>query len=115
MCIRDRIISFPSEPEYQFEGTKFYNRMLEKTEQQRKKYVQSQPKAIKYKVGEKVLIRNRELPSTIQGITKKILLLYTGPFIITKDKENNTYEVTDTINNKIKGTYNQASLRRYYE
>ena len=59
------IISFPSEPEYQFEGTKFYNRVLEKTEQQRKKYIQSQPKAIKYKVGEKVLVRNRELPSTI--------------------------------------------------
>ena len=38
----------------------------------------------------------------IQGITKKLLLLYTGPFTITKDKENNTYEVTDTINNKIK-------------
>ena len=59
------IISFPDEPEYQFEGTKFYNRVLEKTEQQRKKYIQSQPKAIKYKVGVKVLVRNRELPSTI--------------------------------------------------
>ena len=65
------IITFPREPEYHFEGTKFYNKELEKTEKQRKKYVQSQPKAIKYKVGEKVLIRNRELPSTIQGITKK--------------------------------------------
>ena len=98
MCIRDS-----------------YNKVLEKTEQQRQKYIQSQPEAIKYKVGEKVLVRNRELPSAIQGITKKFLLLYTGPFTITKDNENNTYEVTDTVSNKVKGTYNQTSLKRYHE
>ena len=39
------IINFPDEPAYQFERTKFYNKVLEKTEQQRKKYVKSQPKA----------------------------------------------------------------------
>ena len=59
------IINFPDEPAYQFERAKFYNKVLEKTEQQRKKYVKSQPKAIKYEVGEKVLVKNRELPSAI--------------------------------------------------
>ena len=38
-----------------------------------------EPKPIKYQVGEKVLIKNRELPSTTEGIPKKLLLLYVGP------------------------------------
>ena len=65
--------------------------------------------------GEKVVVRNRELPSTVQGITKKLLILYTGPYLITKDNDNNTYELTNPVNNKIKGTYNQASLKKYHE
>ena len=93
----------------------YKRQVLEKTEQQRKKYIQSQPKAIKYKVGEKVLIRNREVPSAIQGITRKLLLLYTGPFTITSDNKNNTYEVTDTIRSKVKETYNQTSLKKYHD
>lgn len=70
-------------------------------------------KAIKFKIGDQVLLKNRELPSTVEGITKKLLLLYTGPYTITKDNNNNnnTYEVTDHIRNKVKGTYNQASIK----
>ena len=30
----------------------------------------------------------------IEGITKKFLLLYVGPYTITRDKGNNTYEIT---------------------
>ena len=109
------IINFPNNPTYQFERAKFYNRILEKTELQKKKYLKNQPKAIKYHIGEKVVVRNRELPSTVQGITKKLLVLYTGPYLITKDNDNNTYEFTNPVNNKIKGTYNQVSLRKYHE
>ena len=50
----------------------------------------------------------------MEGITKKLLVLYVGPYTITKDHKNNTYEIADTINKKVKGTYNQASLKKYY-
>ena len=47
--------------------------------------------------------RNRELPNTLEGISKKLLLLYIGPYTITKYNNNNTYELTDPISKKIKG------------
>ena len=84
------MVEFPINPEYQFEKRKFYNRIAEKIEQQKDKYSKNQQKTIKYNIGEKVLIKNRELPSTIEGITKKLLLLlYVGPYTITRDKGNN--------------------------
>ena len=83
MCIRDSpytvmferlppreiqdIINFPTNPEYQFENVKFYNRIREKEEQRKKKYERNNPKPINYQIGEKILIRNRELPSTLEG------------------------------------------------
>ena len=94
---------------------KFYNKTVEWAEKLREKYKKLQPKIIKYKIGEKVLLKNRELPSTIEGIAKKLLLLYTGPYTIIKDNQNNTYEIIDQITNRRKGTYNQASLKKYYE
>ena len=109
------IIDFPTDPECQFEVKKCYNRIMEKIEKQRAKYLKQQPKPIKYQVGEKVLIKNRELPSTIEGIAKKLLLLCVGPYMITKDNGNNTYEIVNPINKKIKGVYNQASIMKFHE
>lgn len=71
-------------------------------------------KIVNYKVGQNILIINRELPITMEGIAKKLLLLYTGPYIITKKNLNNTYEIKYPNNNIIKGMYNQASMRRYH-
>ena len=59
--------------------------------------------------------KRQELPSSIEGITKKLLLLYVGPYTITRDKGNNTYEITNPITKKIKGVYNQASIKKYYD
>ena len=109
------IINFPNNPDYQFESIKFYNRVMEKAEQLKKKYKKNHPKPIKYQVGEKILIRNRELPSTLEGIMKKLLLLYTGPYVITKNNDNNTYEIMNPITKKIKGTYNQESIKKYHD
>ena len=78
---------------------------MEKIEKQKTKYSQNQTKIINYHLGEKVLIKNRELPSTFEGIAKKLLLLYVGPYIITKDNGNNTYEVSNPITKK-----NQVSI-----
>ena len=71
---------------------------------------------ITYKEGEKVLLKNRELPSTLQGITKKLLLLYTGPYVVVKNNNNNnTYELKEIFSGRVKGVYNQASMKKYYE
>ena len=56
-----------------------------------------------------------QLPSSKEGIAKKLLLLYNGPYIIVKNNNNNTYVISDVETKKIKGTYNQVSLKMYYE
>ena len=89
------LIKFPTNTEYQFEKRRIYNKIAEKVEQQKNKYSKNHPHTIKYQIGESVLIKNRELPSSIEGITKKLLLLYVGPYTITQDKGNNTYEITN--------------------
>lgn len=88
---------------------------MERIERRRNKYTEEQKKAPSYQIGEKVLVRNRELPSTPDGITKKLLLLYTEAHLVSKNNGNNTYEITDIRTRKVKGNYNQASLKRYYE
>ena len=70
-------------------------------------------KIIHYTVGEKVLLKNRELPSSLEGITKKLLLLYTGPYIISKDNNNNTYEIKEISSSKVKGVFNRASMKKF--
>ena len=62
-----------------------------------------------------MLLKNRHLPSSAEGIAKKLLLLYTGPYSITRDKGNNTYELTIPETSKVKGVYNQAEIKKYYE
>ena len=79
MCIRDRpytamfeqrppqeiteIINFQPESEFEFNKTKFFNNAVERADKLRLKYQKSQPKIITYEVGDKVLLKNRELPS----------------------------------------------------
>ena len=74
------IINFPWGEEYKFDEIKCYNKVLERTEKRRRKYQEHQPKPIEYNVGDQVLLKNREMPSTVEGIAKKLLLLYTGPY-----------------------------------
>ena len=109
------LIQFPSGDEYKFNSVKFYENILERTERTRRKYQQFQPKPERYFVGDKILLKNRELPSTMEGIAKKLLLLYTGPYTVSKDNGNNTYEILDPHTLKKKGTFNQSSIKRYYE
>ena len=59
--------------------------------------------------------KRQQLPSSIEGIARKLLLLYTGPYLVTQVKGNNTYEIKSVNNNKIKGVYNQAEIKKYYE
>ena len=110
-----QIISFPPNEENEMAITKVYNRVLHKTELLRRRDEKCKARIIKYNLGDKVLIRNRQLPSSIEGIDTKLLLLYHGPFIVTKDNRNNTYELSLPNSNQIKGTYNQKEMKKFYE
>ena len=92
-----------------------HNRLLHKAEFLYKKETGKKKRIIPYKVGDKVLIKNRQLPSSIEGIARKLLLLYTGPYLVTQVKGNITYEIKSITNNKIKGVYNQTEMKIYYE
>ena len=74
-----------------FDRIKFYNKVAEDQEKRRNKYQKGMGKIINYTSGEKVLLKNRELPSSLEGITKKLLLLYTGPYIVSKDTVSYTH------------------------
>ena len=62
------LIEFPPGDDYTFDQVKFYNKTVERAEKMREKYKKQQPKIIQYKMGELVLLKNRELPSTLEGI-----------------------------------------------
>ena len=108
------IIEFPMNDVYKFDKVNFYNKVAEDQEKWQNKYQKAIGRMITYTLGEKILLKNCELPSTLEGITKKLLLLYTGPYIVSKPN-NNTYEIKEMVSGKIKGVYNQASIKRYYE
>ena len=60
----EELINFPTNPEYKFDNARFYSKIAEQVEKKKDKYRKIQPKIIQYQEGEKVLIRNRELPSS---------------------------------------------------
>ena len=46
----------------------------------------------------------------LNKIKRKLLLLYTGPYLVTQVKGNNTYEIKSVNNNKLKGVYNLSLI-----
>ena len=108
------LIQFPPMEKEDLAITTIYNRVLHKAELRKKREEKHKTKIIKYNLGEKVLIKNRQLPSSVEGIAKKLLLLYRGPFIITQDKGNNTYELTTPGTNQVKRVFNHAEIKKFY-
>ena len=97
------LINFPPGERVEFDQVEMHNRVLRKVELQQKRDQGKRRRLDTYQMGDKVLIKNRQLPSSIEGIARKLLLLYTGPYLITQVKGNNTYEIKTINNNKIKG------------
>ena len=110
-----KIIDFPEMPSEEVDVTRVYNRILHKMELKKKRRDKRGTPEIKFEVGEKVLVRNRQQPSGAEGIMKKLLLLYNGPFLINKDNNNNTYVLVSPNTKKIKGTYNITEMKKFHE
>ena len=109
------LINFPPGEREEFNKVEMHNRLLHKAELQHKRDKEKRKRLDTYQMGDKVLIKNRQLPSSIEGIARKLLLLYTGPYIIIQVKGNNTYEIKAINNNRIKGVYNQSEMKQYRE
>ena len=70
-------INFPPGERVGFNKIEMHNRLLHKAELLYKKETGKKRRINPYKVGDKVLIKNRQLSSSIEGIARKLLLLYT--------------------------------------
>ena len=110
------LITFPEQPPEEINLQKVLNRVHHQAYMRRKKQEKKGIPNIIYKNGEKILIKNRQQPSSTKGIAKKLLLIYVGPFVIKKDNGNNTYTyvIGYLNNNKIKGTYNKSEIKKFY-
>lgn len=92
---------------------KIRGRLYKRARERKKKHDEKLRKIIKYEIGDKVLIKNRQLPSGENKIMKKLLVLYNGPFVVTKIKNVNGYEVSSET--RIIGTYNVCDLKKFIE
>ena len=64
------LINFQESQRYEFDKIKFFNKVIDNLEKRKNQYKKNEDKIIQYEVGEKALLRNRELP--------KACLLYTS-------------------------------------
>ena len=78
------LITFPEQPPEEINLQKVLNRVHHQAYMRRKKQENKGIPNLIYKNGEKILIKNRQQPSSTEGIAKKLLLLCVGPFVIKK-------------------------------
>lgn len=99
-----------------------YNRILQlvrdKTRdkiKQRKLKFDKKCTAVKYEIGDKVLIKTHFLSDKLGKKIKKFFHLYEGPYVIVGIKMDNAYVLEDLATREIKGTYNVRQLRKLIE
>lgn len=66
-------------------------------------------------IGDLVLVQVPHLSNAIDKFTKKFFHLYEGPYRVSKTIGDNAYVLVEVLDpDRIKGTYNRLSLRRYH-
>lgn len=116
-AIRD-IIEFP-EPIHEYDHnevireveSKLLSEALKRVNKQKRKNI----KPINYGIGDLVLLKYHGKASLLAAVTKKLMLLYTGPYIITGLRGKNVYELSDINNRRTKGVYNATEIKLYCE
>lgn len=74
---------------------------------------QQKEREVVFAVGDSVLLRVAERSQFIKKETKKLFLLYEGPFVISRAQGPNAWELVGTSDGKIKGTYNSYLLKPF--
>lgn len=78
--------------------------------QQREKQTDKHGEAEQYEAGKKVWIKLHRRSDTNRKLTRKIHLVYDGPYRIRREVRRNAYVIED-LNGNILGTYNSRQLR----
>lgn len=65
-------------------------------------------------VNDLVLLKMNPMSSASDGVTKKLQLIYDGPFKVTQVLQENVYEISYLYTDVKRGNYNIRNLKRYY-
>ena len=95
------------------EVNEFVNARLHLAAINRKKFIKMK-KGHKLKVGDLVLVRAHHLSDHFQKLTRKLFLLYEGPFKISEISFGNCYTLVKPDNDERIGRFNASLLRPYY-
>ena len=66
------------------------------------------------RLNDKVLVKTQPISDAIKGETSKFMLLYGGPFLISKIYPHSAYELKDE-NGKARGKFSKKALKPYRE
>jgi len=66
------------------------------------------------RINDKVLVKTQPMSDAIKGETSKFMLLYEGPFLISKIYPHSGYELKDE-NGRAKGKFSKKALKPYRE
>ena len=64
------------------------------------------------KVNDKVLVKTQPVSDAIKGTTSKFMLLYEGPYLISKIYPHSAYELEDE-HGKARGKFSKEALKPY--
>lgn len=109
-----KFIPFPDQTDDSNHIMDIHSRLLYKAAMRKKRQDKTKFVATPYQEGDLVLLKNHQVASTSDSITKKLLLIYIGPYVVAKNNLNNTYLIKHVESNKVKGTYNYNQLKPYY-
>lgn len=88
--------------------------ILEKRAKQRKKQADKHEEATVYQPGTKVWIKLHRQSDANRRLTRKIHLVYDGPYVIQKEIRKNAYLIGDTEGNVL-GAYNSRQIKPHRE
>lgn len=90
------------------------SRLIDRAKRRRDRQIKLHRITKTFKVGDEVLLKNHQLPGSLEGIMRKLLLIYVGPYIIAQVKGNNTYELVEPTSKRTKGVYNHNQLKPFF-
>lgn len=89
-------------------------RNTERKAEQRVKRHNIKYKMTRFQIGDQVLVKALNLPSSINAEMSKLFSIYRGPFCVNKIFNEVTYELID-IDKNIVGNYHTELLKKYYK
>ena len=103
----------PGKEDLAAKGLKAYTRMKEKASKRDSRRKLGNSKSAP-RINDKVLVKTQPVSDAIKGETSKFMLLYEGPFLISKIYPLSAYELKDE-NGSARGKFSKKALKPYRE